>query len=550
MEESNPRQWKGMRWIVAVVIACLAAPAIYVTPLAAGLGGVGSAVLTALATLALIAFLARALPNCFATANPSSRWLLGCWVLVSLYAGYELTRLSFYIGDIDSVEYAINPPVREFDDPDLAKPFFVKHCCFTCYVVGAYLASDGTDNIYDRVHYRKAEVETPIHKVVGEKLNIDQYQYPPPFLLLPAALRATGGDFFQVRAYWHTLNVVVFLVTSVLLANWLSKGSFRAVWLMIPAVLVTPTALSTLQVGNAHFLIMCLSILAMFAFEKNHNAIGAGLLGYTVLSKLFPGVLIVYLILRRRWRAVGWICAAMVVYLALTLAIFGSAPYKAFFDYQLPRLISGEAFSFAFEYYRAKMVNSSVMGAVYKLSELGLIGSDQTAAIAKIAVWIYTAVLLLVAGLLGWRHARVATDLPDDASDSSNRRLAIAQVWFVLLILGQFRSPFLPWGYGNVIILWFMALLLERGSVNGCCRVLCVVATLVVWLGLAISVPLPIGPPQGSFDLIYTLAFFAITIVITSTVSLRQILGRSIRTVAPLNDSVENEANQPTINQP
>ena len=100
------------------------------------------------------------------------------------------------------------------DDPELTKPFYVKHNCSTCYLVAAHLAGSGTENLYDKKYYRKAQVKTPVHDEIGETFNVDQYQYPPPFLLGPHLVLLTGLDFLQIRALWFAFSVMLFVLTS------------------------------------------------------------------------------------------------------------------------------------------------------------------------------------------------------------------------------------------------------------------------------------------------------------------------------------------------
>ena len=132
----------------------------------------------------------------------------------------------------------------------------------------------------------------------------------------------------------------VFGATITALIVWLHGPQFGVCWFAWPMLLVAPTTLSTLQIGNAHFFIVCSSILAMVCFETRRVKLGGVLLGFAVLSKVFPGLLLVYLMARRRWSNVGWTIAAMFAMCVATLATFGAQPYSAFVSYQLPRIAS------------------------------------------------------------------------------------------------------------------------------------------------------------------------------------------------------------------
>lgn len=106
-----------------------------------------------------------------------SRYVLfAVWVLLSALAAQRIAHLSVFMLDVVATDYALEPPSREMNDPDMAKPFFVKHNCFTCYIVAAELARQGVDNIYDPARYRNAEETTVIHETIGDALHIDRYQ--------------------------------------------------------------------------------------------------------------------------------------------------------------------------------------------------------------------------------------------------------------------------------------------------------------------------------------------------------------------------------------
>ena len=95
--------------------------------------------------------------------------------------------------------------------------------------------------------------------------------------------------------------------------------------------------------GTCTSLFIAAAVAAMLLFERQRHAAGGAILAYAIVSKLFPGVLLFYLLLRRDWRAVGWTAAWSVVLVAITLADVGAVPFAAFLEH-LPGLLSGEAF--------------------------------------------------------------------------------------------------------------------------------------------------------------------------------------------------------------
>jgi hypothetical protein len=192
--------------------------------------------------------------------------------------------------------------------------------------------------------------------------------------------------------------------------------------------------------GNAQLVFVVLAVVALLAFERGRHAVGGLLLAYAIVGKLFPGLLLVYLAIRREWRAVGWTAGWAAILTLVTVADIGWAPFPAFFDH-LPRLLSGEAFPML----RSAVTppnSQSIPGLVLKLPSLS--GPEVPFVSLKIAGWIYSAVIL-------WATVRLAL-----------RPLAprVAPLgWLVVLGLAAFRSPFIP-SYGAFPGAWIAAILL------------------------------------------------------------------------------------------
>lgn len=436
------------------------------------------------------------------------------WLMLSLYAGFQMITLSAFMADIDKMEYMVNPYMREFDDEKLSEPFFPKHNCFTSYMVAAHLLTSDVENIYDKKYYRDTEVNTPIHNTIVEKLEVDQFQYPPQFLILPRLLMATGGDFFTWRAYWHVFTLFVITITAFSLALWLGGDSFSVYWFIWPVVLMAPVTLGALQIENVQLLVITLSVAAMLLFEYRRNMFGGLILGFVVVSKIFPGVLIVFLLVRKKWRAAIWTMAAMIAYTVIALLWFGWQPFESFIYYQLPMLINGEAFWFAFEYLKPLMENISIIGISYKLEKLGVLSNP--ALISKILVWIFTGLIFLVLYLVRTRkHDKIIADKSDEQIHSY--RLSLAKIWIVLIIMAQMRSPFLPWVYGNFAVLWLVALLIP--NING--QWWKMLRLTIFWFMLAMILPLPWGPPNLTLELVWSLIATLVTLVICTIIVVR-----------------------------
>jgi hypothetical protein len=444
-----------------------------------------------------------------------SRWdrgaklLLTAWLLGGAVAAYRLGRLSVYMHDVVRTDFAFNPTIREFDDPELFRDFHPRHNCFTCYIVASHLADERVDNLYDLKYHRRAEEPTAIHDQIGDALTVDTYQYPPTFLLLPKLLTATGGDFYQLRSYWFGLNALVLVAVLVALFLWIGGRQLSATWLALPALIASPIFIATMQMQNVHLLIILISIAALPAFAANRNALGGALLGFAAVGKLFPAMLVIFLLLQKRWRAVLWTGGWMIAYALLTLIVFGPKPYEAFFSYQMPRLAGGEAFSFAAENFAALTKNTSVLGIAHKLGKLGVLSNP--APIAKTLVWGYTVVLVAVLIVVGRRRFGWTAG-PDTNDPQNGHRRALACAWVAILVLAQLRSPFLPWSYGNLAVLMLLTLLfpIRRSEPRAILRAILIA---IAWAMLAVTIPLAAGPPIPAPDIIFTLCATVVTFI-------------------------------------
>jgi len=318
----------------------------------------------------------------------------------------------------------------------------VEHSCLSAYFVAAE-ASSSQANVYDSSLYtvpddnpsgpRKARMLGPF--------KVDVFEYPPQFLLLPRALLLLTPDFMDLRMLWFALNGGVLLLGLVVVAQLLGPAAGTRALLLSPLVWISlPMTISTLQKGNVQIMVIAASMLAMVLFERRRWTAGGTLLAFVTVSKLYPGLLIVYLLVRRQWLAVAWTAAFMGAFSVLTFLFFGWGAYAAFLDH-LPGLVGGEAFP-AFRNPAATAINLSIPGLVFKLKLFGVPGMSFGA--AKIVGWGYTLVALAATVFVGLRTLR---------NDEK------PQVWMAILILATLRSPFLPQTYGTIPPLWLLTLL-------------------------------------------------------------------------------------------
>jgi hypothetical protein len=328
------------------------------------------------------------------------------------------------------------------------------HYCATAYFVAGGVAREVT-NVYDNTLYDHPDsVATAQRKprTIGG-FNVDVYEYPPPFLLLPRVLMQVAPDLTRFRMVWFGLSSASLLLAMLITAAALPRAAATRAVLLMPLVWAGLPTIGGLQMGNFQVMTLAISMAGMAMFSRRHDAAGGALLGFAVVGKLFPGMLLLYLAARRAWRPVLATCIGSLLIVLLALWDMGLAPF-AEFVHHLPRLLGGEAFA-AFRNPRPWPTMSPSRAGVqlrfFGLPDVGFGG-------AKLVGWIYTALAVTVTILLARR----------------GRGGPVA--WITVLVLATLRSPFLPVTYAAITPLWLLTLLGAENVVRG---------RALAWIGLA-----------------------------------------------------------------
>lgn len=354
-------------------------------------------------------------------------------------------------------------PSRSTWGPGPTAPLPSTHACVTAY----WVANDAvarTPDIYDErlSSIPQADRTKPrIPRKLGP-LNIDPFEYPPTFLLLPRALASVTPDFWGFRRLWFALNLAAVIGIAIALALRLDRAAgTHAVWLT-PFVIAAPPIISTFAAGNAQMAVIAVSALSLLLLERRACAIGGFLLASVIAAKLYPGVLVLYLLARRDWRAIAWTATFGITLVAVSIGVFGWAPFEAFLG-EAPQLMSGEAFS-AFRNPVAIANNGSVPGIVFKLALFGVPYMGYPA--MRLVGWLYT--LVVIGGTVWLARLRPRGGEP--------------LVWLALLVLATMRSPFLP-TYAAFPSLWLATLVAALAWRSGRAPA----AVIACWCVLAIG---------------------------------------------------------------
>lgn len=397
-------------------------------------------------------------------------------------------RLTIFMVDPSRTSAALFP----FSDWDS------RHSCVSAYFVAAQAAGEGRNVYDDGLYSLPADPGAMRRARTLGYFKVDVYEYPPPFLLLPRALRLLAPEFLAFRLLWFILNALVVAVALLVVARSMDEPHATRALLFAPLVLAAVPMFSALQKGNLQLVVVALSMLGMVLIERGRAAAGGLLLAYATASKLFPGLLILYLLVRRQWRALAWTAGWGVVLTLATLADLGWGAMREFFDH-LPRLLSGEAFP-AFRNPGAMANNFSIPGLVFKLKVLGIesIGFGAMKALG----WLYTIVAV-------WATVAVAR------RPLSARDLPLA--WLAIVVIASLRSPFLPQAYAAFPAVWLLALLAAADAPTP--RRLALV--MAGWAALNVLIPNDVASPVT-----IAVASFVpqMTMIATAVIAVRRVL--------------------------
>lgn len=422
-----------------------------------------SGLLTLLVVNALIArllpWLSPRLPAAFDGLAARHKAKTALYVVFALAALITTARLSVFIGDPTRVDMQTLPGDR----------FVETHSCLTAYVRASTLARQGVENLYDDRWWFGSNGLPPLPTGAAQPFppfSLDNFSYPPPFLLIAAPLGLFDGDFLAQRALWFGLNGLLIAVSLWVVARFVDGPFAHRVLLLAPLFFGSLPILLTLQIGNFHLAAVMVSVLAMVAFERDRVATGGALLALTILSKISPGILGITLLARRRVRGAALAAAFGALLFALAALRFGWGPVESFVRYALPRLDSGRAFPFM-DTESGIVTNLAPFGIPFKLRRLGFDVGDPWILAHRLGR-VYTIALVALA-VLG---ARRRGDRRDQAVG-----------WMSLLTLAALQSPFSA-AYAVIGLLWATTLLAVE--VRG---LLGAVGLVGLWLGVLFVMP-------------------------------------------------------------
>jgi alpha-1,2-mannosyltransferase len=165
------------------------------------------------------------------------------------------------------------------------------------------------------------------------------YIYPPSFALLLAPLGLLPDA--AAAAVWIALQQAALVVAVVVVLRWLRPTKWAVAALVFATLSFYPLWVDVVQ-GQANLLVLLLVTVGIVGVLRGRPAFGVAI-GVAAALKLTPLILVVWLLLDRRFRAAAFVLGGFTI-LTATGALLRFQDTVAYFRQVLPALASGTAF--------------------------------------------------------------------------------------------------------------------------------------------------------------------------------------------------------------
>ena len=156
----------------------------------------------------------------------------------------------------------------------------------------------------------------------GKSIYSFHNMQPPSICLIFSPLAVFSYE--TAAIIWVIVTIIAYLAI-VVISFQVFNFNFPAHWRMFLVMIALSwyPFLIHISVGQVNILLSLLIILAWFLLKKNHDFSGGALLGFACVLKLFPGIFVLYLCIRKKWRALVAFITTVVIGLIITTTIIG-----------------------------------------------------------------------------------------------------------------------------------------------------------------------------------------------------------------------------------
>jgi alpha-1,2-mannosyltransferase len=203
---------------------------------------------------------------------------------------------------------------------------------FASYFYAVQVAADGGDP-YDTAALSEAARDD------GTRKGVHPFLYAPPFLLgMSWALTSDLGGAYRL---WFWMDEMFAIAAMLVLWRWWRPVS-RDLGVVLALLFAAMTAVPNNHVmGQANFPGLLLSLLGLWAVDRDRPGLGGFLVGTAAMLKMSPALFLVLFALRGQWRAVAAAIGAAVWWSVAALPLAGPAVQLRFYTQVLPSFSTG-----------------------------------------------------------------------------------------------------------------------------------------------------------------------------------------------------------------
>jgi len=225
-----------------------------------------------------------------------------------------------------------------------------------CYAAW-YAASVGHD-FYETDTGRRGlqgQVFADLKEDMGIDRSFSAYIYPPQFAWMGSWIVRVRYD--TAQTFWVWISAGLWLAcVGVLIGRRLARRPVFSACLVMLSLLYPPMARS-LELGQVNIVLFALIVSAAWLMARDRSVLAGALLGVAALVKPQLGLLWIYLLWTRRWKAAVSCAVTVLIITGGTMVSLGIEPFRTYVFDVLPRISSGQAY----------IANQSVYGVLARV---------------------------------------------------------------------------------------------------------------------------------------------------------------------------------------
>ena len=189
------------------------------------------------------------------------------------------------------------------------------------YRAGLLVRAGNADQLYDN------PVPTCLREF-GYRLGPGPYIYPPPLAVVLSPL--TLLRFPAASMVWFALGLALCIHLTWILVRAAPRPGLPATLLVLITFFCSNAILGDITLGNVNALVAWLVVLSLALVLRGRDGPAGAALAGAFLIKLTPALLLAYLAMTRRWRALVLFCTTAVLVCGATAAVTGPACFVRF----------------------------------------------------------------------------------------------------------------------------------------------------------------------------------------------------------------------------